>query len=343
MVIATGLVIVIALRGHSSNPGAPASGGLTAAEVPCVPIAPQPVPYRLAKPEVLNDIHLEVVEPSVQPRITSAEALAKTVVPVPFPHSCAFRAVLAYFSSSSSGTLRSGCSQVPSPSDAPACAGRNGMQFYTHILAWVFTWRNDCGSAGGGPARAGPSTPLPSPPPYSCATVLVVDASGGTCCGMYESGASMLYPPPPPTLPPPTPTILFAPTGAPLATITYSSRPETAATRGRCDSGFTQVATGAPPDPACVYDSYSSTPVHAVIGIDYLFTLGNLHCGLGYVQFDGRLWVPDDLGSGWGVDAGTDPIGTMTLLPDSRARFIGRSGFRHDFHPVSTVRLPFCA
>jgi hypothetical protein len=341
LVIATALTLTLVLRSQPSKPGGQGSVGLTAAAVPCVPNAPQPAPYRLAKPEQLNGMYLAVVEPSVQPKLSASAALAKTGFPVPSQHICALRIVLAYFSSPSSGTLRPGCSHAPYTTDPPDCAGINGFQPYSNILAWVYTWRGDCGSSSG-PPGIGPSTPTPSPPPYSCATVMVIDASGGQCCGMFMSGVSMLSPSPPPTPPPSTPTVFPIPPGAALINIDYVSRPETAATRGRCDPGFTQVATGAPPDPACVYDGYSSTPVNAIEGIDYLFWLGNLHCGLSHVQFNGRLWVPDDLGGGSGVDAGTDPLGTMTLLVNGGARFIGRSGFKDDLHPVATLRLPAC-
>lgn len=102
------------------------------------------------------------------------------------------------------------------------------------------------------------------------------------------------------------------------------------------------VVTGGTPEQACVYDGYSPTPVKAIEGIDYLFWLGDTHCGVSHVQFDGRLWVPDNLGRGWAVDAGADPLGTMTLLYDGGARFIGRSGFRDDFHAVSTLQVPAC-
>jgi hypothetical protein len=141
------------------------------------------------------------------------------------------------------------------------------------------------------------------------------------------------------------PIVAVAP-GAEL-TIGYFSRAETAATRGPCGKGYMKVdvSTIAAPHagPACVYDSYSSPSIRVQPGIGYPFSLGNLHCGLSVVQFDGNLYIPDDLGQAWSVDAGTQPIGTMTLLASGHARFVGQAGFVDTLHAVSFLRLPGCA
>jgi hypothetical protein len=208
LIFGTGLGVTLALRHSDSSSSA---GQVPAAAMPCQPGAPQPSAARLTAPEDLSDVHLGVVEPAVQPKVTATDALNNNQYQSS-PHMCAFRGVLAYFSSSSTGTVKPECAQAPPVGAAPACSGTNRMNFYTHELAWVFTWRNDCGPAsrGAGASPSGPQTPEPSPAPFSCATMLAIDANTGQWIIEMESGLSLLSPPIA-VAPTPTPTPLAAP------------------------------------------------------------------------------------------------------------------------------------
>jgi hypothetical protein len=149
---------------------------------PCPQTSLPPRATRLAAAQTYSDIHLTIVAANVQPRISARDAYAHLGYPYqPGPWNCGFTEFLADWSSDSPATMPADCvpNATQTPWSPPAdCADITPM--YQHVLAWVFTWREDCMPVGGAPVGpAGSQPPKPSYPPMSCRGITFVDANSG--------------------------------------------------------------------------------------------------------------------------------------------------------------------
>lgn len=175
----------------------PAGAAPTPSPAPCDPDAPAVPPSWLTVPRNVGDIHLEPVQPSVQPKVSAAAATATMTYMWGSQPKCGLPEVLAYLSASYPATIRPECFPPSNSSSSPwaspaSCAnGNDTTPNYTHILAWAFTWRSDCG-LGTGPPAAPNATPraLPTPQPLSCGAFTFVDATTGSQGFSESAGAA---------------------------------------------------------------------------------------------------------------------------------------------------------
>ncbi|MGH7746455.1 MAG: hypothetical protein ACREQ5_17100 [Candidatus Dormibacteria bacterium] len=139
--------------------------------------------------------------------------------------------------------------------------------------------------------------------------------------------------------PTPSPSFTYTDHGA-YVTLHYEGYPETAKARGSCQRGYVQTDPHLGIDPGadfrCVYNSSSDDPIQARIGVGYPFWLGIMHCGLEYLQFDHRLFVPDTF------PGRLDYFGTMTLMAPGHARLVDPHGDTLTLHAVDSVTVPLC-
>ncbi len=148
---------------------------------PCVegPLPPQGGRLSAPRDYSSQQIQLAVVEASVQPTVSAAQAFAQ-VGYQSTTSSCGVKEELAYWSSDTPATMPTECAG-PDLSRVPAyCKSATIKPIYQHILAWVFTWRSDCGPILGPvpPPGQTPGSPL-APARLSCTSITFVDATTG--------------------------------------------------------------------------------------------------------------------------------------------------------------------
>jgi hypothetical protein len=153
----------------------------TPAPSPCVegPLPPQG--GRLSAPRDYPNLqtHLTVVETSAQPTVSAAQAFAQ-VGYQSTSSSCGVTEELAYWTSDTPATMPTECAG-PDLSRVPAyCKSASTKPIYQHVLAWVFTWRTDCGPVLGPvpPPGQTPGSEL-VPARLSCTSITFVDATTG--------------------------------------------------------------------------------------------------------------------------------------------------------------------
>jgi hypothetical protein len=143
------------------------------------PLPPQG--RRLSAPRDYPNLqtHLAVVEASVQPAVSAAHAFER-VGWQSTSSLCGVSEELAYWSSDRPALMPSECAG-PDLSRAPTyCQSASIKPIYQHVLAWVFTWRTDCGPISGPPLPPG-QTPISRslPAGLSCTSITFVDATTG--------------------------------------------------------------------------------------------------------------------------------------------------------------------
>ncbi len=159
----------------------------TPAPSPCVEGPLPPNGQRLSAPRDYSShqIQLAVVEASVQPLVSAAQAFAQLGYQST-TNSCGLTEELAYWSSDTPATIASGCSG-PDLSQMPEyCKTAPAKPFYQQVLAWVFTWHTDCGGPGGSGGASVPGQPRGQPQPVfprACTAISFVDATTGTRSG----------------------------------------------------------------------------------------------------------------------------------------------------------------
>jgi hypothetical protein len=150
---------------------------------PCSTASGPPAASRLGSPKDYPgmQIHLTVVAPTIEPKVTARAAFASLGYYLPGPSACGLSQTLAYFSSDSPGTMPADC-EVPATLTTPWAAPTDCpiTPLYPHVLAWVFTWRSDCESTGGPAQPVGaPPHSAPTLPPLACTAITFVDAATG--------------------------------------------------------------------------------------------------------------------------------------------------------------------
>lgn len=159
---------------------------------PCHTSSLPPVATRLATAASYLDIHLTPVPPDVQPAITAGDAFDRMGYPFrPAAWNCGFTEFLAYWSADTPATMPPHCvpaATTNAPWSAPGdCATLTPR--YQHVLAWVFTWHEDCLPSGGAPLAPGQTRPpQPTYAPLSCRAITFVDATTGQAGFMAEGG-----------------------------------------------------------------------------------------------------------------------------------------------------------
>jgi len=147
------------------------------------PLSQPPTPTRLPADRTYGafQITLQVVDPSVQPKISARTAFDRLNMNGS-QSGCDLREELAYLSDAGFRCcIPPECMPGASPSAKP-CDESVVKPVYQHLLSWVITWRSECGMSSGGGAGLGRrpgSTPPPPPPPMTCTTLTFVDATTG--------------------------------------------------------------------------------------------------------------------------------------------------------------------
>jgi len=167
---------------HSGMGSASPQPSAVSSRSPCMEGPLPPAANRLTQTRSYDssNIRLTPVEATVTPKVSAAEAYAN----LQYHHDasgCGLEETLAYWSSNTPAVMPPECECcIPSPrqwSPPPDCSAK---PLFQHLLAWVFIWRSDCFSTGGGPPLPG-SSPRPQPPtaPLACVGITFVDATSG--------------------------------------------------------------------------------------------------------------------------------------------------------------------
>ena len=167
---------VAQVNGRNTGARTGSQGSETLASSPCVESSLPPQAGRLSAPKDYPNLqtHLTVVEASVQPTVSAATAFAH-VGYQNTSSSCGVTQELAYWSSDTPARMPAECAG-PDLSRVPAyCKSAAAKPIYQQVLAWVFTWRTDCGPVIGPPGRI----PQQPPPRLSCTLITFVDATTG--------------------------------------------------------------------------------------------------------------------------------------------------------------------
>lgn len=172
---------------HSTTP----AEGIVGVAPRCTPATGPPQDSRLAYPKDYPAIqlYLTVVEPTIQPKVSGAEAFTRLSYQ-PGAEDCGLTEFLAYWSSGAPANIPADCvpqATASSPWVAPAnCAS---TPLYKHVLAWVFTWRTDCLTLGGPVESRAPTVdPASSSPPQPCTAITFVDADTGDPSAYLTTG-----------------------------------------------------------------------------------------------------------------------------------------------------------